>query len=288
MVSCNSSQKLEKEAMEQMQLTMKELAKDPTSMVLSDIHNVYQFDSLCILHFNFKGKNGLGFETTELMEYLYYVENGLKYEACYEAEGDTVFVNESAYEKVKTMSMYEKLPYHDGIKFRAIQRLNSKGRMVNNPDAIVELGNPMGTGLWDYYVMKDSFGDYTNRKYIVLTGHGVFSNSATTNSKMSCFLYVEDNMDIYMRLVEYNSSVVKDSEYGGDFRIKDKNGEIHSFIASNSSSGYLYVLPSDKLLNIIEQEGEISCYLSMGKYSRSTYSWRFKLDGYHNAVAYIQ
>lgn len=164
LLSCSNSHKFEQEAIQQMQNTMKEIAKDPTSMILTNIHSVYQTDSLCILHFNFKGKNGLGFETTDLMEYLYYAKNGVKYEACYKADADSIFVSEIAYEKAKQMTFYENSPYEEGIKYRVIQKLNSNGRAVNNPDVIIELDNPLGTGLWEYYVKKDSFGDYTDSK----------------------------------------------------------------------------------------------------------------------------
>ena len=123
---------------------------------------------------------------------------------------------------------------------------------------------------------------------MILTGYGIFSNTATTNSKMSCFLYIEQGLFTrsFMRLVEYNSHVVKDSAIG-NLSIKDKNGDIHYFIVENSSNGYLYVINNEDFLDIIKQEGEISCYLSIGKYTTSTYSWKFKLDGFHNAFKHV-
>ena len=53
MTSCSESAKLEKAAKEQMETTFKEMARDPSSVQLSNIETVYSDDSLCILHCDF-------------------------------------------------------------------------------------------------------------------------------------------------------------------------------------------------------------------------------------------
>ena len=56
--SCSNG--LESAAKEQMEKTMKELAKDPSSVQISNVETKFNNDSICILHFKFSGKNGFG------------------------------------------------------------------------------------------------------------------------------------------------------------------------------------------------------------------------------------
>ena len=58
----------------QMEQTMKELAKDPSSVQISDIKTMYANDSICILHFKFSAKNSFGAMRTSMYEYVYLVK----------------------------------------------------------------------------------------------------------------------------------------------------------------------------------------------------------------------
>ena len=71
--SCSSG--VESDARQQMEKTMKELAKDPTSVRITDVKTMFANDSLCILHFNFSAKNGFGVMRTNLHEYIYLVHD---------------------------------------------------------------------------------------------------------------------------------------------------------------------------------------------------------------------
>lgn len=66
---CSSG--LEGEAKKQMEETMKELAKDPSSIQITNVETVFSNDSICILHFKFSGKNGFGGVSSDDMEYIY-------------------------------------------------------------------------------------------------------------------------------------------------------------------------------------------------------------------------
>ena len=66
---------VEKDAKQQMEQTMKELAKDPSSVQISDVKTMFANDSLCILHFKFSAKNGFGAMRTSLYEYVYLVHD---------------------------------------------------------------------------------------------------------------------------------------------------------------------------------------------------------------------
>lgn len=70
---CACSNSVENDAKKQMELTMKELAKDPSSVKIFDVETMFSNDSLCILHFRFSAKNGFGAMRASLCEYIYIV-----------------------------------------------------------------------------------------------------------------------------------------------------------------------------------------------------------------------
>lgn len=80
---CSSG--LEGEAKKQMEETMKELAKDPSSIHISNVETKFNNDSICILHFKFSGKNGFGGVSSSEIEYVYLINtrdgNKTKWEA---------------------------------------------------------------------------------------------------------------------------------------------------------------------------------------------------------------
>ena len=71
MLSSCTSRDIEAEATEQLKATMREAANRPDDVTLVNVHTVYKSDSLCILQFNFNGKNALGMELSVPMEYIY-------------------------------------------------------------------------------------------------------------------------------------------------------------------------------------------------------------------------
>lgn len=70
-MSCNEANRISSEAKERVNNYFKELAKDPSSVTISNVSTVFCDDSLCILHLDFKAKNGLGIESMSRMEYIY-------------------------------------------------------------------------------------------------------------------------------------------------------------------------------------------------------------------------
>ena len=71
--SCGTS--FEHDAKTQLKKTVQFLAKDPSSVNISDVETVYSNDSVCILDFTFQGKNGFGLTITNKMEYVYVIDN---------------------------------------------------------------------------------------------------------------------------------------------------------------------------------------------------------------------
>lgn len=66
---------LENAAKKQMEKTMRELAKDPESVKISDIKTVFLDDSLCILELKATAKNGFGGVESSRLEYMYRIRH---------------------------------------------------------------------------------------------------------------------------------------------------------------------------------------------------------------------
>lgn len=81
-------------------------------------------------------------------------------------------------------------------------------------------------GIWTKKYYIDRFGDSTNSPYITASFSGTFSNSATTNSKLTGY-WIIDGDDFCLVLEEYGRSRVKCS-YGTDkydILAKNKSGK---------------------------------------------------------------
>lgn len=289
-VSCSKSHKLEKAARESSVALMRELAKDPTSIQISDQETAYSNDSLCILRMNFKGKNGLGMETSTQIEYVYLVSNGVAYEAKQELDEDSIYLSPEVFEKQKVGKIYENLNYDDGIRYRAAVLVNSTGRAVGDKENNVEVKIPVptGTGAWQLRFYKDQFNKETNDKYLLLMGRGVFSNSATTGSRMTAILYC-DNSEFAFKFIEYDSYVVKD-EGRVTMDIRDSEGKIHYnlYFWNNSNGNISSFVSGEELMNIIKKGGVISVSATCGEYSRSQYIFDLDVSGFENAIKYVR
>lgn len=294
-VACNGTSKIVKDATQQCNNLMTELAKDPSSVKLSNFRTVYQTDSICILHFVFTAKNGLGVERSEDAEYIYYVGIDNVFESYNDlSQNDSIYINESTANQIKKNTFYENLDYANVLKHRVISHLNNHGRVVGDSNQEVNIAPILKTGNWELSSYENEFGESSDKKYLVLMGTGVFSNSATTNSDLTAILFV-DSANVSMRLVEYNSSVVKD-EMSFDLKVKQENGKISTFSLYNSSSGNIQFTNSDyfgkrydDIINILNEEGKILCSGVMSNsYSASSYQFSFDLNGYKEAVKYLK
>lgn len=293
--ACDKTAKIEKAAQDQCNKFFMEIAKDPESVKLSDFRTVYATDSMCILHLVFTAKNGLGVESSDDVEYIYFMgEDNNIYESYIDlSENDSIYLSEAELDNYKKLTFYSDLNYSDALKHRVISQLNENGRIVGNPSGEVNLKPLVSTGKWTLKYYEDEFGERSNEKYLVLRGSGVFSNSAATNREMSAILFV-DKESVSLRLVEYSSSVVK-NDYSFDMKVKDSDGEISKFSLYNSKSGYINFSNSsyfgnnyDKILKILDKEGVIRCSGTLySNYSSSSYTFSFDLTGYKEALKFL-
>ena len=293
--SCSQKSKLESMAKEQMEKTFKEMAKNPESVKLSNLETVYSDDSLCIIHVDFSAKNGFGNEVKDRCEYIYISSNGKNYESYQEIskEEDGIFVSQEKYNKEKKGTIYETLDYEPGLRYLAAIYVNGNGREAGNSEGeSFSIPVPTGTGSWEMKSYKDEFGEEGASKYLVLMGSGVFSNSATTNSKMSAVLFMDKSGDFSFKLIEYNSSVVKSADLY-DYRIKDSEGEVHAMTLYNGEeSGQMSSwLSEDKetIKKILNKGGIITVSVREREAYSTPDTYLFKLDvtGYSKAASFL-
>lgn len=295
LTSCSENIKFENTAKEQMEATFKEMARDPSSVSLSNIETVYSDDSLCILHCDFSAKNGLGAEIKDKWEYIFIKSNGKNYESYLEISNDKdgVFVSSEKYEKEKKGTIYESLSYEAGLRYLAAIYVNGNGREAGVKDGenfIIPV--PTGTGSWELGAYINEFGEKGAQKYLMLIGNGKFSNSATTNSEMRAILYM-DKDDFSFKLIEYNSSVVKtDDSY--TYRIKDSDGDVYEMTLYNSdSSGQMSSWGSKdmkKMEEILAKGGIITVSVKeKNAYSTpDTYLFKLNVEGYTKAKSFLE
>ncbi len=294
MASCSESAKLEKAAKEQMETTFKEMARDPSSAKLSNIETIYCDDSLCIIHCDFSAKNGLGAEVKNKYEYLFIRSNGKNYESYIEIsnEDEGVFVSKEKYEKDKKGKIYEPLSYEVGLRYLTAVYVNGKGREAGIKDGEeFNIPVPTGTGSWELETYEDEFGEKGSQKYLLLMGSGVFSNSATTNSRMTAILYM-DKDDFSFKLIEYDSSIAK-NDNSFRYRIKDSDGDVYEMTLYNSdSSGQMSTWSSEhfkKMEDILSKGGVITVAVrEINAYSTpDTYLFKLNVDGYTKAKTFL-
>lgn len=82
LVGCSKS--AEDYAKERAVVCMKKYARDPSSVDVSDIKTIYASDSLCVLNFTLRAKNGFGGNSVHRIEYIYGIEKENRREVFYE------------------------------------------------------------------------------------------------------------------------------------------------------------------------------------------------------------
>lgn len=87
MIICSCSGSIENKAKEQLEKTVKEFAKDPSSISINNLEVIFSDDSICIFNFKLSGRNGFGLISTKNCEYVYLTKkkkNDKKPEEAYE------------------------------------------------------------------------------------------------------------------------------------------------------------------------------------------------------------
>lgn len=132
-----------------------------------------------------------------------------------------------------------------------------------------------------YYV--DDYDQPTSDWYItnseLITGK--FSNSATTNSKLSVRVVIDSNYICFV-LYEYGSHQVKNSYSKNryyDMRMKDADGVEHELGGGIVAGGDRILLSNDsrqKVLTALKKQGTLSFYIAEA--DRTTTNYRFSME----------
>lgn len=75
LLCCCCKTDIESMAKNQVEKTMKEFARNPESIVVSNMEIVFKTDSACVMHLVLRGKNGFGGYSRDAIEYMYCVQS---------------------------------------------------------------------------------------------------------------------------------------------------------------------------------------------------------------------
>ena len=148
--------------------------------------------------------------------------------------------------------------------------------------------NESKTGLWTIENKKNNFNEPTSEKYVFQeTTKGLFSNSATTDSKLTAEIIISVE-NICIRLKEYGHYYVKNEPYIS-FYVKGDDGDIKTLERNYcDNEGYIYLEKenADTLMNLMLKGGTIKFHGWDGGV-RSTYNFSFNSDKLTEALIEI-
>lgn len=142
-----------------------------------------------------------------------------------------------------------------------------------------------GTSMWERRAFLDEFNMPTNNYYISNSTpiKGTFSNSATTNSDLSVYLYIEpNNADVSIRLIEYGSSVVKNPYSKNkpyEVTVMDTVGERHYLSGTLYSGGDSIRFDEDKsgeIISILSKSGTVRFAITDSNSPSTKYVFSFE------------
>ncbi len=134
---------------------------------------------------------------------------------------------------------------------------------------------------WTTKFYVDDFGEPTKESYQSMVSEGVFSNSATQNSKaLYAFIKSDDNLTV--KVLEYGRSLATSIEATFEtVKLKTPNGVVEVKKVFFSKSGRLY-FSKDSFKKVSEAMSESGDYIMVfdrsGRYSNSSYKVKFSIS----------
>ncbi len=137
---------------------------------------------------------------------------------------------------------------------------------------------------WEQGEYVDEFKQPTGKKYLFCDSTGTFSNSATTNSKLSVALQV-DLDDIGIMMLEYGNILVKGIYDSEDYSITilDDDNVKYYYTGTIYKGGIrIYFKNADEgsVLNLLKNNSQLQFYIKSTKYSISTYLFSINTVGF--------
>ena len=146
---------------------------------------------------------------------------------------------------------------------------------------------------WEIGEFVDEFNKPTGEKYLSTTvTTGSFSNSATTNSKLTAIVQVTSD-SVAIMLWEYSSQLVKGTFDTNEYSITvlDSSGTKHYFDGvMYKGNTRIYLSNSDEaaFLSLLKKSGTISIYLKNSKYTVSTYLFDVETAGFSTLYSQLK
>ena len=134
---------------------------------------------------------------------------------------------------------------------------------------------------WTTKFYVDDFGEPTSDSYESMISEGVFSNSATQNSK-ALYAFIKNNETLTIKVLEYGRSLATSTEATFEtVKIKTPTGVVEIKKVFFSKSGRLY-FSKDSFNQVAEAISESGDYIMIfkrsGRYSDSSYKIKFSIS----------
>ena len=176
------------------------------------------------------------------------------------------YVNHETYEKGKVTYTFPEAGYEIDDENKRVQ-------------LFVSIGKSESAGVWQMSYYVDEFKNPTNYGYITTSVNGVFSNTATTDSKLTA-KFIVDSEDFAIKLYEYGSQEVKSIDFESyAITFLDTDGikhYIHGLIQKNGDRIEISGDDKDELLKAFQKEGKISFYIE--ETNRPTTNYLFSVE----------
>lgn len=175
---------------------------------------------------------------------------------------------------------------------------NAKGIRV---EEVAVINNLETESIWEERAYLDEFNMPTDEYYISNSSAiiGTFSNSATTDSLLEVYFFIIDGDTVVIRLIEYGSSVVKNS-YSSDKTysvvMMDTYGERHSLIGTLSSGADVLCFDrkdSRAIVRALRDEGTVRFAITEDERPTTKYVFSiedacgFEIDAPINSIGYL-
>ena len=180
-----------------------------------------------------------------------------------------------------------------GIVTKAPTKVSALGHSTTS-GTCSRCGKSLGNWELSYYV--DEFNEKTSNAYIYTKEiiEGVFSNSATTDSRLYVTIAV-DKEDISIFLYEYGSHQVKNyssrSRQEYEILLKTEDGkkyEIRGLIYPGGDRVYIAEAFRDTVLSALKSGGKISFYLVESDYTISEYLFSVETTNFADKYAILE
>ena len=134
---------------------------------------------------------------------------------------------------------------------------------------------------WTTKFYVDDFGEPTSNSYESMILDGVFSNSATQNSKAT-YVFIKDKESLVIKVLEYGRSLATSTDATFEtVKIKTPTGIVEIKKVFFSKSGRLY-FSKDSFNQVAEAISELGDYIMIfkrsGRYSDSSYKIKFSIS----------